>query len=117
MLDAVLAAAQARTDKEAGLFDALEAGKTTIELLGLDPSPIDRRLRRCVPQWASAAAEKRTSGLTRLGGVAGEHGERALAREVRHARARRRRDAEPMCGSSTARGAASSRGCTSGSRS
>ena len=39
-LDEVLAAAQARTEKEAGLFDALRTGKTTIELLGLDPSPI-----------------------------------------------------------------------------
>ena len=39
-VDDVLAAAQARTVKEAGLFDALQAGKTTIELLGLDPSPI-----------------------------------------------------------------------------
>jgi 4-hydroxy-4-methyl-2-oxoglutarate aldolase len=36
----VLAAAHARTTKEAGLFDALQAGKTTIELLGLDPSPV-----------------------------------------------------------------------------
>jgi 4-hydroxy-4-methyl-2-oxoglutarate aldolase len=39
-VDEVLAAAQARTNKEAGLFEALEAGKTTIELLGLDPSPV-----------------------------------------------------------------------------
>ena len=39
-VDDVLAAAQARTAKEAGLFDALNAGRTTIELLGLDPSPI-----------------------------------------------------------------------------
>ena len=39
-VDAVLAAAEARTKKEAGLFDALEAGQTTIELLGLDPSPV-----------------------------------------------------------------------------
>jgi 4-hydroxy-4-methyl-2-oxoglutarate aldolase len=39
-VDAVLAAADARTKKEAGLFDALEAGRTTIELLGLDPSPV-----------------------------------------------------------------------------
>jgi 4-hydroxy-4-methyl-2-oxoglutarate aldolase len=39
-VDAVLAAAEARTAKEAGLFDALETGKTTIELLGLDPSPV-----------------------------------------------------------------------------
>jgi len=39
-LDDVLAAAQVRTAKEAGLFDALKDGKTTIELLGLDPSPV-----------------------------------------------------------------------------
>ena len=39
-VDDVLAAAQARTDKEAGLFEQLRAGRTTIELLGLDPSPI-----------------------------------------------------------------------------
>jgi 4-hydroxy-4-methyl-2-oxoglutarate aldolase len=39
-VDDVLAAAEARTAKEAGLFDALKAGKTTIELLGLDPSPV-----------------------------------------------------------------------------
>jgi len=39
-VDDVLAAAQARTAKESGLFDALRAGKTTIELLALDPSPI-----------------------------------------------------------------------------
>ncbi len=39
-LNDVLAAAQARTEKEAGLFDALQSGKTTVELLGLDPSPI-----------------------------------------------------------------------------
>ena len=39
-VDEVLAAAQARTNKEAGLFDALKAGQTTIELLDLDPSPV-----------------------------------------------------------------------------
>jgi 4-hydroxy-4-methyl-2-oxoglutarate aldolase len=39
-VDAVLDAAQARTTKEAGLFEALQAGRTTIELLDLDPSPI-----------------------------------------------------------------------------
>jgi 4-hydroxy-4-methyl-2-oxoglutarate aldolase len=39
-VDDVLAAADARTAKEAGLFDALKAGKTTVELLGLDPSPV-----------------------------------------------------------------------------
>jgi 4-hydroxy-4-methyl-2-oxoglutarate aldolase len=37
----VLAAARARTEKEAGLFEQLRAGRTTIELLTLDPSPID----------------------------------------------------------------------------
>jgi 4-hydroxy-4-methyl-2-oxoglutarate aldolase len=40
-LDAVLAAADARTAREAKLFDDLRAGGTTIDLLGLDPSPID----------------------------------------------------------------------------
>ncbi len=34
----VLAAGHARETKEAGFFDALRAGKTTIELLGLEPS-------------------------------------------------------------------------------
>ena len=37
----VLDAARARTEKEAGLFTALRAGKTTVELLDLDPSPVD----------------------------------------------------------------------------
>jgi 4-hydroxy-4-methyl-2-oxoglutarate aldolase len=37
----VLAEARARTEKEAGLFEQLRAGHTTIELLALDPSPID----------------------------------------------------------------------------
>jgi len=37
----VLAAARARTEKEAGLFEQLRAGRTTIDLLALDPSPID----------------------------------------------------------------------------
>lgn len=40
-LDAVLAAADARTTKEAGLFTELRNGKTTIELLNIDPTPID----------------------------------------------------------------------------
>jgi 4-hydroxy-4-methyl-2-oxoglutarate aldolase len=39
-LDAVLAAARARTAKEAGYFDALRAGATTVELLGLDTSAV-----------------------------------------------------------------------------
>ena len=49
--------------------------------------------------------------------LAGEHGDRTLARELRHPRPRRAATREPMCGSSTVRGAASRRGCTSGSRS
>ncbi len=39
-LDEVIAAARARADREARFFDALRSGKTTLELLGLDPSPI-----------------------------------------------------------------------------
>ena len=41
-LDDVLAAGQAREAKEAGFFAALRAGKTTIELLGLDTNLITR---------------------------------------------------------------------------
>jgi 4-hydroxy-4-methyl-2-oxoglutarate aldolase len=41
-LDQVAAAGRARADKELGLFEALRNGSTTVELLGLDPSPIDR---------------------------------------------------------------------------
>ena len=41
-LDDVLAAGRAREAKEAGFFEALRAGKTTVELLGLDTSPITR---------------------------------------------------------------------------
>jgi 4-hydroxy-4-methyl-2-oxoglutarate aldolase len=40
-LDTVLAAGQARADKEQGLFRALEAGETTVDLFGLDASAID----------------------------------------------------------------------------
>jgi 4-hydroxy-4-methyl-2-oxoglutarate aldolase len=40
-VDAVLAAAQSRTEREAGFIEALRAGTTTVELLGLDTSPID----------------------------------------------------------------------------
>jgi 4-hydroxy-4-methyl-2-oxoglutarate aldolase len=40
-IDAVLAAGRARAEKEQELFEALRAGKTTVELLGLDPSPIE----------------------------------------------------------------------------
>src|SRR5436190_286468 len=42
-VDAVVAAGQARAQRERELFDALRAGKTTVELLGLDPSPIDQK--------------------------------------------------------------------------
>ena len=38
----VLAAARARAAREHGLFASLRAGQTTIELLGLDSSPITR---------------------------------------------------------------------------
>jgi 4-hydroxy-4-methyl-2-oxoglutarate aldolase len=40
-LDDVLAAGTVRAEREQALFDALRAGKTTVELLGLDPTPID----------------------------------------------------------------------------
>jgi 4-hydroxy-4-methyl-2-oxoglutarate aldolase len=40
-LGAVLDAARARAAREAELFDALRAGATTVELLGLDTAPID----------------------------------------------------------------------------
>jgi 4-hydroxy-4-methyl-2-oxoglutarate aldolase len=39
-LDTVLAAGRARADKELGLFAALRAGETTLELLDLDPEPV-----------------------------------------------------------------------------
>ena len=41
-LDEVLEAGRARAAKEQQLFVELRAGKTTIELLGLDDSPVDR---------------------------------------------------------------------------
>jgi 4-hydroxy-4-methyl-2-oxoglutarate aldolase len=41
-LDDVLAAGRAREDKEAGFFEALRNGETTVELLGLDTSLITR---------------------------------------------------------------------------
>jgi 4-hydroxy-4-methyl-2-oxoglutarate aldolase len=37
----VLVAGRARADKEEGLFEALTNGATTVELLGLDPSPVE----------------------------------------------------------------------------
>jgi 4-hydroxy-4-methyl-2-oxoglutarate aldolase len=40
-LDAVRAAAEARAAGEAGMFAALRAGQTTVELLGLDPTGLD----------------------------------------------------------------------------
>ena len=39
-LDSVLAAGRARADKEAEMFEALRAGQTTLELLGLDESRV-----------------------------------------------------------------------------
>jgi 4-hydroxy-4-methyl-2-oxoglutarate aldolase len=41
-LDDVLAAGHARAEKERAMFAALRAGKTTLELLDLDPSPVTR---------------------------------------------------------------------------
>jgi 4-hydroxy-4-methyl-2-oxoglutarate aldolase len=41
-LDAVVSAGRARAAKEDGFFAALREGKTTVELLGLDVSPITR---------------------------------------------------------------------------
>jgi 4-hydroxy-4-methyl-2-oxoglutarate aldolase len=41
-LDEVLAAGEARAQKEQHFFDELRNGRTTIELLGLDIRPIDR---------------------------------------------------------------------------
>lgn len=40
-LDDVLAAGRSRAEKEIGYFAALRDGATTLELLGLDPTPID----------------------------------------------------------------------------
>jgi 4-hydroxy-4-methyl-2-oxoglutarate aldolase len=41
-LERVLDAGRTRADKESGFFTALRGGATTVELLGLDTSPIDR---------------------------------------------------------------------------
>ena len=37
----MLAAGTARAQREQAMFAALRDGKTTVELLGLDPTPID----------------------------------------------------------------------------
>jgi len=42
VLDAVLEAGQQRADKEAAMFVKLREGSTTVELLGLDTSPVAR---------------------------------------------------------------------------
>jgi regulator of RNase E activity RraA len=39
-LDEIIVAGRARADKEEGLFTALREGRTTVELLQLDTSPI-----------------------------------------------------------------------------
>lgn len=41
-LDEVIAAGQARADKESAMFTKLREGATTVELLGLDTSPVTR---------------------------------------------------------------------------
>lgn len=43
-VDAVLAAGRARAEKEEGFFTKLRAGATTVELLGLDTTPIETTL-------------------------------------------------------------------------
>jgi 4-hydroxy-4-methyl-2-oxoglutarate aldolase len=40
-IDDVLRAGRARADKEEAMFSALRQGATTLELLGLDPSPVE----------------------------------------------------------------------------
>src|SRR5581483_8263277 len=40
-LDDVIGAGRARATREARYFEQLRAGSTTLELLGLDPSPVD----------------------------------------------------------------------------
>jgi 4-hydroxy-4-methyl-2-oxoglutarate aldolase len=40
-LDSVLATGKARAEKEARFFTELRGGATTVELLGLDPSPVE----------------------------------------------------------------------------
>ena len=42
-IDAVLAAARARAEKERGYFEALRNGATTVKLLDLDVSPVERQ--------------------------------------------------------------------------
>ena len=42
-IDAVLAAARARADREQEYFEALRNGDTTVRLLDLDPSPVERQ--------------------------------------------------------------------------
>lgn len=45
-MDAVVNAAQARAEREAAMFEALRGGTTTIDLLGLDPTPVREALER-----------------------------------------------------------------------
>jgi 4-hydroxy-4-methyl-2-oxoglutarate aldolase len=40
-IDDVLVAGRARAEKEMAIFEALRRGQTTLELLGLDPSPVE----------------------------------------------------------------------------
>jgi 4-hydroxy-4-methyl-2-oxoglutarate aldolase len=40
LIDEVLGAARARAEKESAMFSALRQGRTTLELLGLDPTPV-----------------------------------------------------------------------------
>ena len=61
----VLAAGRAREAKEAGFFEALRAGSTTVELLGLDASLVRQRSRRRVPsRWHNAGMSDDTTKTT-----------------------------------------------------
>ena len=50
-LEDVLAAGRARADKEAGFFEVLRSGSTTIDLLGLDVDAVEvREARQTAPE-------------------------------------------------------------------
>ena len=47
VIDDVVAAARTRAEREQRMFDELRAGRTTVDLLGLDPSALDGASARC----------------------------------------------------------------------
>ena len=74
-VDDVLAAGRAREAKEAGFFEALRAGSTTVELLGLDASLVRqgdvRGAVHCGLRVAQCMHERRGSESGREGGAHG----------------------------------------------